>query len=119
MNSQLRQDFKSLLTLLKLQLEKRLHHKVGSLSGGKRQALSLIMATLQQTKLLLLDEHTATLDPKTTQNIMLLSQQIIHERQMTALMITHSLLQTLHFGSQTLVLSEGSIVEDLYGSVRT
>ncbi|MCS5712172.1 ABC transporter ATP-binding protein [Candidatus Berkiella aquae] len=117
-NPQLRQNFKSLLAPLKLQLEKRLHHKVGTLSGGQRQALSLIMATLQQTELLLLDEHTAALDPKTAQNIMLLSQQIIQERQMTALMITHSLSQALHFGDRTLVLSEGNIVEDLYGSRR-
>jgi putative tryptophan/tyrosine transport system ATP-binding protein len=113
-----RDFFKTKLSRLKLGLENRLDTQMSLLSGGQRQAVSLIMATLSPMKIFLLDEHTSALDPKTAAFIMDLTQQIIEEEQLTALMITHSLHQALHLGSRTIMLHEGKIIYDVAGATR-
>ena len=110
-----REFYKEQLRILDLGLEDRMTTKVGLLSGGQRQALTLLMATLQQPKLLLLDEHTAALDPNTAAQVMKLTDQIIHENQITTLMITHNLRQALEYGTKTLIMNEGKIVRVLEG----
>lgn len=110
---------KVLLAPLELRLENCLHHKVASLSGGQRQALSLVMATLCDADILLLDEHTAALDPKTAQHILEMTCAIVAKHRLTTLMITHSMTQALKVGSRTLVLCEGRIVEDLSHSKKS
>jgi len=89
------------------------------LSGGQRQALSLLMATLSPLKILLLDEHTAALDPKTSKFVMDLTNQIVKEKSLTTLMVTHSLNQALQYGSRTIMLHEGRLIYDISGSERT
>lgn len=111
--STLTRSAKKLLAPIGLDLENSLHHKVASLSGGQRQALSLVMATLSAADILLLDEHTAALDPKTALHILNMTCDLITKHHLTTLMITHSMTQALNVGSRTLVLSEGNIVEDL------
>lgn len=113
-----REIFQAKLARLRLGLEDRMDTQMGLLSGGQRQAVSLIMASLSPMKLLLLDEHTSALDPKTAAFIMELTQVIIAEEQLTALMITHSLHQALHFGSRTIMLHEGKIIYDVDGDER-
>lgn len=114
----LRSQCIDLLKPLGLGLEKKLHLKVECLSGGQRQVLSLIMATLQQAKLLLLDEHTAALDPKTAKDIMTLTCDIVAKNKITTFMITHSLAQALNVGDRTIVLNDGKIMDDIYGERR-
>ncbi|MGE3319167.1 MAG: ABC transporter ATP-binding protein [Candidatus Berkiella sp.] len=113
LSGMLRKRAKELLAPLGLGLENSLHSKVSTLSGGQRQALSLVMATICEADILLLDEHTAALDPKTAQQILDMTCQLVDKHQLTTLMITHSLTQALSVGDRTLVLSEGTIVEDL------
>ena len=110
-----RQLFHDLLSQLGLGLEDRMNQPVGLLSGGQRQALTLLMATIVTPKLLLLDEHTAALDPNTAAQVMKLTDQIIHENQITTLMITHNLRQALEYGTKTLIMNEGKIVRVLEG----
>ena len=86
-----------------------MNQPVGLLSGGQRQALTLLMATIVTPKLLLLDEHTAALDPNTAAQVMKLTDQIIHENQITTLMITHNLRQALEYGTKTLIMNEGNM----------
>ena len=105
-----RQLFHDRLSQLGLGLEDRMNQPVGLLSGGQRQALTLLMATIVTPKLLLLDEHTAALDPNTAAQVMKLTDQIIHENQITTLMITHNLRQALEYGTKTLIMNEGKIV---------
>ena len=107
--------FREKLALLDMGLEDRLTQPVGLLSGGQRQALTLLMATIVTPKLLLLDEHTAALDPNTAAQVMKLTDQIIHENQITTLMITHNLRQALEYGTKTLIMNEGKIVRVLEG----
>jgi len=95
-----------------------LKDKVSSLSGGQRQALSLIMATLLGSKILLLDEHTAALDPKIAKNIMQLTDKIVKKHKLTALMITHSMTQALEYGDRTIMMYHGELVRDMHGSER-
>lgn len=114
----LREQFQKLLEPLGLNLEKRLDTLMSLLSGGQRQAISLLMATLSPLKILLLDEHTSALDPKTASYIMDLSQNIINEKKITALMVTHSLHQALHYGTRTIMLHEGKIIYDVSGKER-
>jgi putative ABC transport system ATP-binding protein len=114
-----RKYFKERLAEIGIGLENRLTDKIGLLSGGQRQAVSLIMATLQPSKILLLDEHTAALDPKMERLILTLTQQLIQEKQLTALMITHCMSQALEFGTRTLVMHQGKIARDLTGIERT
>jgi len=108
-----REQFKERLQHIGLGLENRLSDKMGSLSGGQRQAVSLVMATLRPSKIVLLDEHTAALDPKMERLILELTQGLITEKQLTALMITHSMSQALELGTRTLVMHQGNIVRDL------
>ena len=110
-----RQLFHDRLSQLGLGLEDRMNQPVGLLSGGQRQALTLLMATIVTPKLLLLDEHTAALDPTTAAQVMKLTDQIIHENQITTLMITHNLRQALEYGTKTLIMNEGKIVRVLEG----
>ena len=106
------QQFEALLAPLGLGLENRLHTEIGLLSGGQRQAISLLMATMNAPKLLLLDEHTAALDPKTQRKIMQKTQETIEEKNLTALMITHNLSDAIHFGNRLIVMHRGEIVRD-------
>lgn len=110
--------FRELLEPLGLGLEKRLETRVALLSGGQRQALTLVMATLAQPKIVLLDEHTAALDPATAAQIVRLTNQFVTTQQLTALMITHNMQQALSVGDRTLMMDRGQIVLDLAGEER-
>lgn len=110
--------FRSKLAHLNLGLENRLTDQMGLLSGGQRQAVSLLMASLQPSRILLLDEHTAALDPKTAAFVLKLTDQIVAENQLTALMVTHSMRQALDHGNRTIMLHQGKIVLDISGEER-
>ncbi len=114
-NEQNRQLFINKLEDLNLGLEKRLTHKVGLLSGGQRQALTLIMATIKKPKLLLLDEHTAALDPKTAKIVLDLTLSLVKEFNITTLMITHNLRDAIKYGDRLIMLNEGRIILDIKG----
>ena len=101
------------LKTLELGLEDRMSSKVGLLSGGQRQALTLLMATLQKPKLLLLDEHTAALDPKTAQKVLHLTRKLVSEHHLTALMVTHNMKDALQYGNRTIMMHEGRIILDI------
>ena len=105
--------FEKELAGMQLGLENKLHVPVGSLSGGQRQALSLLMATLSTPKLLLLDEHTAALDPKTSDLIIHLTEKIVKEKQMTTIMITHNLKHAITYGNRLLMFHKGEIIMDI------
>ncbi len=107
--------FKEELARLDLGLEDRITSKVGLLSGGQRQAVTLLMATLQSPRLLLLDEHTAALDPKTAAKVLELSQKIISENHLTALMVTHNMKDAIHYGNRLIMMNEGHIIFDVCG----
>lgn len=113
-----REQYRALLAPLGLGLEDRLTTKVGLLSGGQRQALTLLMATMVPPKLLLLDEHTAALDPATADKVLELTRRIVAEHRITCLMVTHNMAQALSLGSRTLMMAEGSIVLDVSGTER-
>ena len=113
-----REDFRSRLRVLNLGLENRLNDRMGLLSGGQRQAVSLLMATLQPMKILLLDEHTAALDPKTAEFVLELTARIVAEQKLTTLMVTHSMRQALDHGERTVMLHEGRVVFDVAGAER-
>jgi putative ABC transport system ATP-binding protein len=115
---QYRKHFMRKLKGLHLGLENRLSDKIGLLSGGQRQAVSLLMASLKPMKLLLLDEHTAALDPKTAAFILALTQEIIKENNLTALMVTHSMAQALAAGERTIMLHQGQLAIDVSGDER-
>lgn len=103
---------------LNLGLEERITTNVGLLSGGQRQALTLLMATIVTPKLLLLDEHTVALDPKTATQVMEITDKIVKEHNITTLMITHNMRQALEYGNKTIILNEGKIVKVLEGEER-
>ena len=103
------------LKILGLGLEDRMTSKVGLLSGGQRQALTLLMATLKQPKLLLLDEHTAALDPKTAKTVLDLTEKIIAENHLTALMVTHNMKDAIRLGNRLIMMHEGHIIYDVAG----
>ena len=105
--------FKEALKRLNLGLEERLNTKVGTLSGGQRQALTLLMATLVTPKLLLLDEHTAALDPATSDKVLKLSQKIVEENHLTTMMITHNMEDALKYGNRILMMNNGEIIADI------
>lgn len=113
-----RAAFRDQLRRLGLGLENRLGDRMGLLSGGQRQAVSLLMATLQPMKILLLDEHTAALDPKTAEFVLDLTRRIVEDQKLTTLMVTHSMRQALDYGTRTLMLHEGRIVFDVAGETR-
>lgn len=110
-----REMYREQLHTLGLGLEDRMSSKVGLLSGGQRQALTLLMATLRTPKLLLLDEHTAALDPKTAAKVLELSEKIISERKLTAMMITHNMKDAIAMGNRLIMMNEGRIVVDVSG----
>ena len=110
-----RANYKELLRKLDLGLEDRLTAKVGLLSGGQRQALTLLMASLKQPKLLLLDEHTAALDPKTAAKVLELSDQIVQENSLTTLMITHNMKDAIAHGNRLIMMDAGRVVVDISG----
>ncbi|MCK3654700.1 ABC transporter ATP-binding protein [Pasteurellaceae bacterium Macca] len=118
LNSQLRTLFKEKLALLGLGLENRLTDQMGRLSGGQRQAVSLLMASLQPSNILLLDEHTAALDPKTTAFVLELTNKIVREQKLTTLMVTHSMRQALDYGDRTVMLHQGQVAFDVSGETR-
>ncbi len=106
------------LSILGLGLENRLNDQVGLLSGGQRQAVSLLMATTGKTKVLLLDEHTAALDPKTADFVMQLTKDLVTELNLTVVMVTHSMSQALHTGDRTIMFHQGKIIFDITGEER-
>ncbi len=107
------EEFKNHLSILNLGLEDKINTKVGMLSGGQRQALSLLMATLNTPKILLLDEHTAALDPKTSETIINLTNSIVKEKNITTIMITHNLNHAIEFGNRLLMMHRGEIILDM------
>ncbi len=110
-----REKFKEQLMELDLGLEDRLTTKVGLLSGGQRQAVTLLMASLQKPKLLLLDEHTAALDPKTAAKVLALSDKIIEDHHLTAMMVTHNMKDAIAHGNRLIMMHEGNIIYDVSG----
>ena len=114
----LREMFREKLSILKLGLENRLADRIGLLSGGQRQAVSLLMASLQPSRILLLDEHTAALDPKTAAFVLELTAKIVDQAKLTALMVTHSMRQALDHGQRTVMLHEGRVILDVSGEER-
>ena len=110
-----RQKFRDLLATLGLGLEDRLESKVGLLSGGQRQALTLLMATMADPKLLLLDEHTAALDPKTAEQVLSLTMDIVGKRRLTTLMITHNMRDALRCGNRLIMMYDGRLLIDVAG----
>lgn len=110
-----RESYKEALRELDLGLEERLNSKVGLLSGGQRQAITLLMASLKKPKLLLLDEHTAALDPKTAAKVLAISDKIIQEHQLTAMMVTHNMKDAIAHGNRLIMMHEGKIIYDVSG----
>lgn len=110
-----RSKYKELLATLELGLENRLSCKVGLLSGGQRQAVTLLMATLKKPKLLLLDEHTAALDPKTAAKVLEITDKLVVENNLTTLMITHNMQDAISHGNRLIMMHEGSVVVDVSG----
>lgn len=113
-----KQKFREQLALLDMGLEDRMKQPVGLLSGGQRQALTLLMATMVTPKILLLDEHTAALDPATAAKVLELTKRIVEEREITCLMVTHNMNQALELGNRTLMMDSGNIVLDVTGEER-
>jgi putative ABC transport system ATP-binding protein len=113
-----REFYAQTLKSLNLGLENRLDTAMSLLSGGQRQAVSLLMASLSSLKILLLDEHTSALDPKTAAFVMELTEEIITKNKLTALMVTHSLQQALHSGTRTVMLHDGKLIYDVSGKTR-
>lgn len=113
-----KEKFRERLSLLEMGLEDRMKQPVGLLSGGQRQALTLMMATFNPPKLLLLDEHTAALDPGTAEKVLNLTKQIVDENKLTCLMITHNMQSALDLGNRTIMMNNGNIVYDVAGDER-
>ncbi|HWZ48170.1 MAG TPA: ABC transporter ATP-binding protein [Herbaspirillum sp.] len=114
----MRELFREKLAILNLGLENRLSDHIGLLSGGQRQAVSLLMASLQPSRILLLDEHTAALDPKTADFVLKLTAKIVSESKLTTMMVTHSMRQALDYGERTVMLHQGQVVLDVEGEKR-
>ncbi len=114
-----REHYRELLKRLDLGLEDRITSKVGLLSGGQRQAVTLLMATLKKPKLLLLDEHTAALDPKTALKVLTLSDEIVREHNLTTLMITHNMKDAIKYGNRLIMMYDGRIIYDVRGEEKS
>ena len=114
-----RDHYREILKMLDLGLETRLKDTVSLLSGGQRQSLTLLMVTLSLPKLLLLDEHTAALDPKTAQRVMELTQKIIEENNLTTVMVTHNMQQAIKYGNRMIMLHEGKVQFDIEGEEKS
>lgn len=110
-----REEYRERLKILGLGLEERMTTKVGLLSGGQRQALTLLMATMQKPKLLLLDEHTAALDPKTAEKVLETTEYIVNKDKLTTLMITHNMKDAIAHGNRLIMLMDGKIILDIKG----
>ena len=110
-----RAQYREKLATLGLGLEDRMTTKVGLLSGGQRQALTLLMATLKKPKLLLLDEHTAALDPRTAAKVLQLSKQIVEENRLMTLMVTHNMRDAIQYGNRLIMMNEGRVILDIAG----
>lgn len=110
--------YRVLLAALKMRLDGRLKASMGTLSGGQRQAVTLLMATLQRPQLLLLDEHTAALDPRAADQIIEVTGEVVRENSLTTLMVTHSMEQALELGDRTIMMHKGEVLADLSGSDR-
>jgi putative ABC transport system ATP-binding protein len=115
----LREHYRHILSVLDLGLETRLKDTVSLLSGGQRQSLTLLMVTLSLPKLLLLDEHTAALDPKTAQRVIGLTKKIVEKNNLTTIMITHNMQQAIKYGNRMIMLHEGKIQFDIQGEEKT
>ncbi len=113
-----RDTYKEMLRELDLGLEDRLSSKVGLLSGGQRQAVTLLMATIEKPKILLLDEHTAALDPKTAQKVLEITNKLVTENNLTTLMITHNMNDAIKYGNRLIMMSEGRVVVDISGEAK-
>ncbi len=114
-----REDFRERLSQLGMGLEDRMTQPVGLLSGGQRQALTLLMATFSKPKLLLLDEHTAALDPGTAEKVIHLTEKIVREDNLTCMMVTHNMQSALDLGNRTLMMHQGEIILDVSGEERS
>ena len=114
-----RDHYREILKMLDLGLETRLKDTVSLLSGGQRQSLTLLMVTLSLPKLLLLDEHTAALDPKTAQRVIELTQKIIEENNLTTVMVTHNMQQAIKYGNRMIMLHEGKVQFDIEGEEKS
>ena len=110
-----REEYKKMLSVLGLGLESRITTKIGLLSGGQRQAITLLMASMNSPKLLLLDEHTAALDPKTAATVLHITDKIVKENKLTTLMITHNMKDAIKYGNRLIMMNEGKIVVDISG----
>jgi len=117
-NKNMRAEFQERLAVLGLGLENRLTDRIGLLSGGQRQAVSLLMAALRPSKILLLDEHTAALDPRTAAFVLELTQKLVADEHLTTMMVTHSMRQALDIGDRTVMLHQGKVVLDVSGAQR-
>lgn len=113
-----REKFQEELSILELGLEDRLDDRVGLLSGGQRQALTLVMATIQNPSVLLLDEHTAALDPKTAEKIVKITKKLVANHNLTTIMVTHDLDHALELGTRTIMMDKGEIILDIQGEQR-
>ena len=114
-----KERFREKLALLNMGLEDRMRQPVGLLSGGQRQALTLLMSTMVPPKLLLLDEHTAALDPGTAEKVLEITKQVVREHKITTLMVTHNMHQALELGNRTLMMDRGRVVFDVAGEERS
>ncbi|MDD5206990.1 MAG: ATP-binding cassette domain-containing protein, partial [Desulfobacterales bacterium] len=106
-------EYRERIKLLEMQLEDRLDDQIGTLSGGQRQALTLLMAVITRPKVLLLDEHTAALDPKSARQVIDLTKRFVDQGNLTTLMVTHSMQQALELGSRTIMMHKGEIIDDI------
>lgn len=113
-----REEYRELLTTLGLGLEDRMTSKVGLLSGGQRQAVTLLMAAMAEPKLLLLDEHTAALDPKTAEKVLEITEDIVNRNHLTTLMITHNMRDAIKHGNRLIMMHEGNIIVDISGDAK-
>ena len=111
----MREVYREKLATLGLGLENRMTSKVGLLSGGQRQALTLLMATLKKPELLLLDEHTAALDPKTADKVLKLTEEIVSREKLTTLMVTHNMRNAIEYGNRIIMMDAGRVVVDIRG----
>jgi putative tryptophan/tyrosine transport system ATP-binding protein len=118
MKKQMRKELKDRVRQLNMGLEDRLENAIGSLSGGQRQALTLLMATWIEPKVLLLDEHTAALDPKSADQVIALSRQIVSQHRLTTMMVTHSMAQAVNVGDRVVMMHRGRVIHDFHGAER-
>ena len=114
-----RARFREILAQLDMGLEDRMSHPIGLLSGGQRQAVTLMMATINPPKLLLLDEHTAALDPGAAQKVLAITKKVVEEEKLTCMMITHNMQSALEFGNRTLMMNQGNVILDVSGDKRS